>query len=221
MDALRSALLTLRARGLKLQIILSEHFVRYGLVPWSEDLVRDSERLAFARLAFREVYGALADGWEICLDEAPAGEPGLACAVDRLLLNEIQDAAVSVGAHIEEIVPALADCLNKHRRLLQAREFCLANVEGGRVTFAFRTGAGWHAIRSRRINGLLPDDLPTLLKQEASACGAAESGVLYLCARDALASSDIAIPGWKVTKLADSDALSMPNVDAPLARAQA
>jgi hypothetical protein len=204
---------------LKLQVVLSEHFVRYVLVPWSEDLVRDAERLAFARLGFREVYGALVDTWEICLDEPPAGEPALACAVDRLLVNEIQDAALAAGASVSQIVPALGDCMNRHRKVMQPGHFCLANLENGRVTFAFRAPSGWHAIRSRRTDGVA-DDLPTLLKQEASACGAAESGVLYLCAKEESAFQDVAVPGWKLIKLTDVSGLSVPNMPAPLAQAE-
>jgi hypothetical protein len=46
----------------RVEIVLSDHFVRYALIAWSESLVANSERLAFARLAFRDVYGQVADG---------------------------------------------------------------------------------------------------------------------------------------------------------------
>ena len=43
-----------------LHVVLSDHFLRYALVPWSENLVADAERLAFARLTLSEIYGSVA-----------------------------------------------------------------------------------------------------------------------------------------------------------------
>jgi hypothetical protein len=155
-DALAGILGKGRKRSSELEVVVSSHFVRYVLVPWSENLVRDAERLAFARLAFRDVYGNLVDHWEICLDDQPAGHPALACAIDRELLAAIRDVAIASGVRLQAVTPALSDCFNRHRRALKSREFCLANVEPGRVTFGFRVRAGWRAVRSRRMEGPAP-----------------------------------------------------------------
>ena len=200
-DALGGMLSRARQRGASVEVVISSHFVRYVLVPWSENLVRDVDRLAFARLAFREVYGAPVDGWEVCLDDQPAGQPAFASAIDRELLAAIQNAVAHVGASLEAVVPALADCINRHRRALKKRDFCLANVEAGRLTFAFRASARWRAVRSRRADGPLPELLPTLLKQEASASGVPEGGMLYLCAPQVREHTNILVPGWKVVLL--------------------
>jgi hypothetical protein len=202
-----------RKRSSGLEVVVSSHFVRYVLVPWSESLVRDTERLAFARLAFRDVYGSLADQWEICLDDQPAGQPALACAIDRGLLAAIRGAT---GARLEAVTPALADCVNRHRRALKGRELCLANVEPGRVTFAFHGRAGWRAVRSRRMEGPLAELLPTLLKQEASACGVQEGGALYLCAPRGQDRASLQVPGWKVMLLAEIDAPPAPMMEPAL-----
>jgi len=200
-DALGGMLSRARQSGASVEVVISSHFVRYVLVPWSENLVRDADRLAFARLAFREVYGALIDGWEVCLDEQPAGQPAFASAIDRELLAAIQNAVAHMGASLEAVVPALADCINRHRRALRKRDFCLANVEAGRLTFAFRGSGGWRAVRSRRADGPLHELLPTLLKQEASASGVPEGGTLYLCAPQVREHANMLVPGWKVLLL--------------------
>jgi hypothetical protein len=203
-----------RKRSSGLEVVVSSHFVRYALVSWSENLVRDAERLAFARLAFRDVYGSLVDQWEICLDDQPAGQPALACAIDRALLAAIRVAVA--GARLEAVTPALADCVNRHRRALKGHKLCLANVEPGRVTFAFHDRAGWRAVRSRRMEGPLPESLPTLLKQEASACGVQEGGALYLCAPRGQDHASVQVPGWKVMLLAEVDAPPAPMMEPAL-----
>ena len=213
-DALGGMLSRARPSGARVEVVISSHFVRYVLVPWSESLVRDADRLAFARLACREVYGALVDGWEVCLDDPPAGQAAFASAIDRELLAAIQNAVAHVGANLEAVIPALADCINRHRRVLRKRDFCLANVEAGRLTFAFRGNAGWRAVRTRRADGPLPELLPTLLKQEASASGVPEGGRLYLCALRVRDHANILVPGWKVVLL-DEAALPAPPMVEP------
>ncbi|PWT73390.1 MAG: hypothetical protein C5B46_05395, partial [Proteobacteria bacterium] len=51
---------TLKAEGGglgRVAVVLSDHFTRYVLLSWNESLITDGERMAFARHAFREVYG--------------------------------------------------------------------------------------------------------------------------------------------------------------------
>jgi hypothetical protein len=201
-DTLASALREQREAVGRVAVVLSDHFVRYTLIPWSENLVADSERLGFARLGFRNVYGPLADGWEVCVDQQPAGQASFAAAIDRPLIVALRDVVSLAGGRLDAVEPALADCLNRHSRVLKEREFCLAMSEPGRISLAFRSRAGWQAVRSRRIDGPVEDVLPTLLKQESAAGTAPESGVLYLCAADIVDLPHFVVQGWKVVRLA-------------------
>jgi len=204
LDTLASVLREQRGPVGRVEVVLSDHFVRYALIPWSESLVADSERLGFARLGFRNVYGLLSDGWDVCVDEQPAGQASFASAVDRPLIGGLKDVVSLAGGRLETVKPALADCLNRHSRVLKEREFCLAMSEPGRISLAFRSRAGWQAVRSRRIEGSVDEMLPTLLKQEGAAGSAPESGVLYLCAADSVDLPHFTVPGWKLVRLAQS-----------------
>lgn len=188
----------------RVEIVLSDHFVRYLLIPWSAKLVGDSERLGFARLCFRDVYGHVSDGWDLCLDQQPAGQGSFACAVDRALASSLRDVVARAGARLESLTPALADCINQHRPALKEPEFCLAAAEPGRISLAFRVRAGWQAVRSRRLDGPLPEMLPTLLKQEAVVGAAPEGGVLYLCGHNPADVPEFTVPGWRVVRLLES-----------------
>lgn len=203
-DVLTEALRESRGRLGRTEVVLSDHFVRYLLIPWSNDLVGDDERLGFARLSFRELYGQVSDTWDLALDEQPAGEASFACAVDRALASSLREVVTRAGGQFAALTPALADCINRRRKALKAPEFCFALAEPGRISLAFRSRAGWEAVRSRRIDGPLPETLPTLLKQETVVGAAREGGVLYLCADAPADAAAFPVPGWRVVHLVEN-----------------
>jgi hypothetical protein len=218
-DALALALREQRGQVGRVELVLSDHFVRYLLIPWSEALVGDRERQSFAQLAFRDLYGPLADAWDLCLDEQPAGQGSLACAVDRALASSLREVVARAGGQLVALTPSLADCINRHRAALKAAEFCFAAAEPGRISLAFHSRSGWQAVRSRRIDGLLPETLPTLLKQEAVVGGAMGGGMLYVCAEAMPDMAPFALPGWRLAFFADGGFASKPASDPQLVAA--
>jgi hypothetical protein len=199
-DRLAAALAQSGARG-PVTAVVSDHFVRYALIPWNARLVADGERLAFAKLQFHEVYGAAADTWDISMDQQPAGEASFACALDRALFQALRDACTRHGARLAAVVPALADRINRHRSALKAAAFCVASIEPRRMTLAFHGAQGWESVRSRRSDGALQDELPTALKQEAAAGHGVAGGALYLIAERVAEAPSFAATGWKVVRL--------------------
>jgi hypothetical protein len=210
---LAEALAQLGARSGRMRVVVSDHFARYALIPWSAELVGDAERIALARVTFSEVYGPLADTWQVIMDEQPAGCPSLGCAIDRGLLQMLQDLAKAVGMRLTSIAPALADRINRHRRALAEATFCVASSEPGRLTLAFRHAGAWAALRSRRVDGAPTDGLAGALMQEAAAGGVPAGGTLYLIGEDLGALPAFSIPGWKVVRLNDGSALRPPAGD--------
>jgi hypothetical protein len=202
-DALDAALAG-SSRSASLRVVVSDHFLRYALVPWNEKLVTDAERLAFARLAFAEIYGNMVDGWSVVLDQQPAGMGSFACAMDRDLLQALRDVASRRGLRLRSVRAALADRIRRHRRALRERVFCLASLEPGRVTCAFRDASGWIAVRTRRVEGSPSEWLGGALKQEAAAAGATDGGRLYLVADDPAQIGAWSPAAWQVTRLSDA-----------------
>ena len=200
---LAEALAETGARAGSMRVVLSDHFVRYALIPWSADLVTDAEREALARVTFGEVFGPMADTWSIILDEQPAGCPSFGCAVDRGLLQMLQDLGKALRLRLASVAPALADRVNRHRRALRDATFCVASVEPGRLTLAFRHAGAWSAVRSRRVDGAPTDGLAGALMQEAAAGGVPGGGTLYLIGEDLGALPAFTIPGWRVVRLSD------------------
>jgi len=188
------------------QIVVSDHFVRYALVAWSDNLVADAERLAFARLALSEIYGSMAEGWVVSLDEQPAGQPSFACAIDLELLEMLRQISAACGLRLTAATPALAQRINRHRAAFREPVFCLASLEPGRLTLAFHDDAGWLAVRTRRLNGNPLESLSGVLRQEAAAAGAADGGTLYMIADGAASMPAFSLPNWSITRLDDGGA---------------
>lgn len=201
-DTVVKALSKAQAHG-AVTAVISDHFVRYILIPWNAGLVADNERLAFARLQFHEVYGALADTWEVSMDQQPAGEASFACAIDRGLLQALRDACLQHGARLAAAVPALADRINRHRGALKGTAFCVASIESRRMTLAFHDVHGWQSVRGRRSDGALEDELPMALKQEAAAGNGTAGGVLYLIGEGVGGMPAFSVSGWKVVRLSE------------------
>ena len=198
-DALNDALAGVR-RGVSLEAVISDHFLRYALVPWSRNLVADAERLALARLTFSQIYGSMADDWFVAVGEQKVGQAAFASAMDRGLLQALEEAARRRGMRLRSLRTALGERINRHRTRLREKEFCFASLEPGRLTLAFHGMNGWFAVRSRRVDAGCVEQLAAVLRQEAAAAGANEGGALYL-ASELPEALPVEVPGWRLVRL--------------------
>ncbi|HZR02228.1 MAG TPA: hypothetical protein VFA81_03535 [Burkholderiales bacterium] len=202
-QALARVLSEMHMRNATLRLIVSDHFVRYGLLPWSENVVRDPERAALARFTFKQLFGNLSDDWEIALDEQSASQSSYAVAMDRPLLEALRELCKVHKLRLSSIVPVFVARYNEYRRRLRGRTYCVASVERGRLTLAFRGERGWFGVRSRRLHGSLPAELADGLRQETATLGVPNAGALFLIGPEELIRRAAAIPGWSVTRLGD------------------
>jgi hypothetical protein len=207
-EAWRAALATLdetlRRAGVSggtLRVAVSDHFVRYTLIPWSSELVADSERVAFAQLSMREVFGPSAESWALCLADQPAGQPFFCAAIDASLLSSLRDLAAKHRLRLGAVVPMLSQRVQRHRRSLRERAFCFASLEPGRMTLAFHGAHGWDAVRGRRAANGVIDELAGALRQEAAAAGAGATSTVYLVGEDLASPLPSSVAGWKVVRL--------------------
>ena len=115
----RGELPQLLARKTVAKVILSNHFMRYTMMPWSETLSDAAEEEAYARHCFRQLYGADVEHWELRLSPQRAGLPQLASAVDRRLLAALRGVFERNGVALESIQPRLMAAYNNSRRTLQ------------------------------------------------------------------------------------------------------
>jgi hypothetical protein len=142
------------------KVILSNHFTRYVMVPWSEALSNATEEMAYARHCFRQLYGANAEHWEVRLNSLHAGLPQLASAVDTGLLAALRDIFKHNGVMLESVQPQLMAAYNNSRDTLHKRSawfvmhehgsLCLALLQQGRFirVRTLRSGSDWRSTLS-------------------------------------------------------------------------
>lgn len=151
-------------KGRRVTVVLSSHFVRHALLPWSDALGADEEWLALARHTFTATHGPAAEGWDCRVSPGGRGEPRLASAVDASLLEALRRARCVVS-----VQPYLMSAFNARRRALAGRTGWFLVQEPGRAVLALVRGGAWRLVRTRGIDGRWPEFLPDLLDRESAA----------------------------------------------------
>jgi hypothetical protein len=117
----------------QLNITVASDFVRYLTLPPQQVHMSADEKLAYAAAAYREVYGAVADSWQIKLQDSPAHEVATSAAIDSKLLERLKQIALNRELKLASVQPYLMSAFNGlHSQLKHANGF-LAIVETNRL----------------------------------------------------------------------------------------
>ncbi|HEY6241614.1 MAG TPA: hypothetical protein VIW78_12365, partial [Burkholderiales bacterium] len=184
-------------------VVLSNHFVRYTLVPESEALAHAAEETAFVRYCFAKIHGERSKEWEVRSSRASSGSTRIASAVDSSLVEAIRGAFPSTAkAKLVSVQPYLMSAFNRWRSVLRGarawlllvepQRACLAHVEGNRLT----------SVRNTRGSFEAPAQWAELLDRERHRVGGAETpeGV-YVHASHSLDAPSSELQGWTFLKL--------------------
>lgn len=179
-------------------VVLSNHFVRYLLLPWSTDLASPAEQAAYARHNFRDVYGDGAADWEVRWNDEPPGALRVASAVDSPLLAGLR-AAMPASVRLASVQPYLAAAFNHWRSQLKHPTgwFCLA--EPGRLCVSRFGPEGWLGLQSERITDGWARALPEALDRERLRQGEGDpSCPIYI---HGVASADLREPALRSARI--------------------
>ena len=160
--ALTHAMQELGWRNARMRVRVSNHFVRYALIPGADKLRNHSERLAAARHQLRTMYGDRADGW-LVVPAAITGDFRLAAAVDTGLIEALGAAAMDANLQLQRVEPLLAYVYNEARRSIDLTPTWLVVAEPGRVCVAYFENKQWRLVRNERLRGSFEQELPTML----------------------------------------------------------
>lgn len=152
-----------RAAGRRLTVVLSNHYVRYAVLPSSKALRSGADWHAYARHVLEATYGTAVGGWEIRVSER------VAAAVDAALLEELR--AIPT---LRSVQPYLMAAFNARRGRLRAKSAWFVVQEPGRLTLALLQEESWKAIRTRQAGPGWAGSLADLLEREAAAAEAPE-----------------------------------------------
>ena len=153
-------------RGASLRIILSNHFVRYALVPWSDHLGDEQEHLLFARHHFSLTHGPAAKSWAVRLSLDKPGESHVASALDQALLDRLTLVAEASHLKLARVEPLLMAAFNRWRQDLREETQWFVTVEDGMLCGALAGRDRWIALRRWRTQDDWVLELPLWLSRE-------------------------------------------------------
>jgi len=147
--------------------VLSNAFVRYQLVPWSDEIGSLEEREAYVRQSFTQVYGDAAAEWAYVVSDVPRGAAWFVCAIDRDLLLLLEQSVTQTNSKLVSVAPHIMTAFNNARHAIKRRDCWFVQVEKDRLLLAMIVGGHWQTLSSRQIAGeLWQQELPMLLDRE-------------------------------------------------------
>jgi hypothetical protein len=185
---LARALGTVGWRGAQANVVLSDQFVRYVVVPGAAGAASREERRALARHLFRATYGEHAAHWRVSVGMQGARGETIAAAVDPALIDRLVATLAAAGLVARSVEPFLAAAFNRCRRAIGDGPAWLAVAEPDRACVAYVAAGRWYAVANRRVARALRAELAGVLEQARLASGLpAEKGEVFLVTREPLA----------------------------------
>jgi hypothetical protein len=148
-------------------VFLSNHFVRYVVVPWSDSLSEPTEVESYARHCFAKMYDEKVGQWDLRMSPDSEGKARLASAVDPDLLSALRGVLDKVKVRLHSVQPYLMAIYNDCRREFRGRDAWFALMEPGNLCLALLRKGHWSRVRCVRIGEDWGAELPSILEREA------------------------------------------------------
>ncbi|MHC8343526.1 hypothetical protein [Pseudomonas sp. RT6P73] len=134
--------------GAELSVVVSGHFSRFCLVPWSEQITSPDELLGFAQLCFEDLYGIPTQPWSMVLSAEPAGYDRIATALPQDLLARLRSLVSGRGLRLRSVQPYLMAAFNHFDKSLDAGDFLFVVAEPVRSVLLLAREGRWTSVRS-------------------------------------------------------------------------
>ncbi len=166
LEALERALAQVAWKDADASVILSNHFVRYALVPWSEHLANDGEKRIWVQHHFAELYGETVAGSDYRWSEDRPDGFCVATAIAADLLAGIRAAFEPTSLALRSIQPYLMAVFNRWRPRVRDSAAWILVPEAGRVCLAAVADGRWRKLISRSIGADWRTELRVVLERE-------------------------------------------------------
>lgn len=144
------------AARMPLNISLSGRWCQMVLAPWSDALLAEPGAGRFLRMQLSAVYGDAASAWAVVSDDAPYGQPRVACGIATELLDALHALAAEHGTRCAAIEPLASTVC----RSLPCKQPAFAIIEQGRMTLAALAGGRIATIQSQPCGAAWHTELP-------------------------------------------------------------
>ncbi len=134
--------------GAELSVVISGHFGRFCLVPWSDQISSPAELLGFATLCFEDLYGVPTQPWNVVLSPEPAGYDRIATALPQELLERLRNLASARKVRLGSVQPYLMAAFNHFDKSFDAGDFLFVVAEPVRSVLLVAREGRWASVRS-------------------------------------------------------------------------
>ncbi len=195
--------LTEDGAGAEISIVISNHFVRYAVIPPQSKIETPAELHAYAAFQMREVYGGRTAAWSLSVSSWDPGAGAVCAAVEHSLVEQLQELAARHKMRLKNMEPYLAGAFDHwHNRFDNSRAW-FALIETGRLCLATLEDGAWRRISNQRMWDNAEDELLAALEREALLFSARREAVeqVYLFAPEY---SELNLPadcGWRIIPL--------------------
>jgi hypothetical protein len=116
-----------------------------------------SEKLAYATAAYREIYGSVVDEWEVRLQDTPAQDTAIVVAIDKKLLEALNQIALKHQLKLTTVKPYLMSAYNGLAKqigstngylvIIEFKRLLLINLLKGKCVNVrmFKLGSDWQS----------------------------------------------------------------------------
>jgi len=135
--------------GANLHVRVSDHFVRYVMLPWRDGLRNLAEWTVYAERELDDRFGS-GGQLEIRIAAQRAGQPRLAAAIDTELVEALRALATRCRSRLAAIETNLCRAGNRARRAIVKTDAVIAVSEPGRLSLLAARQDRWTEVVSVR-----------------------------------------------------------------------
>ncbi len=186
LSALDSLLGKKEWQGALLRLVVSDHWVRYAMVPYAASLSGAAERLAHARHVLAGIYGEIVSGWTVTLANTRPGLAQLACGMPNALMEDLRGVLARREVQLASLRPQLVSAYNHWRDRLPDGGAWFVSIEQGSLAAARLAPGGWDRVHGVRIGANWTVELRRLQTFGRLASAKGNEGRVYVDAPAAL-----------------------------------
>lgn len=187
---LEQALMDANWQGAKPTVIVSNHFVRYAIIPWNAELAIESERQAYMQHCFTLAYGEPAKAWDLRMSEPCFGQSAIASAMSSGLLQTLHEVFAEAGMALTTVYPQLMLAMNQTIRQVkqqnlsmgakQALNFWLVTIQNERVCLVLLESNSWRLVKNVVLEANVSEQVAALIQREIVNCNADDEAPVLL-----------------------------------------
>lgn len=196
------------AQKSEMTVTISNHFIRYIVLPPENEITTPDEVFAYAGFRMREVYAERVNDWILSVSAWSPSGGAICAAISRELMAKLQELALRHKIKLIGIVPYLVSAFDQWHNLFDDKRNYFVLVETGRFCIALLNNNIWQNIRNQRILHNVEEELLAALDQEAIFYGHKETvEEVHLFSPEHPGLSLPANCGWKIAPVELSNIL--------------